>query len=618
MSEEDAIDEMEDILAEENTESKNKPEPFDSPIPDEQLGHISASKTGLKVGREENNVNAVIHPDNLDGVEIGDYVRVPYYRPDSDDKSSRVDYQLLASVESLSQTTEMNDSRFTSSETFGAEQYTYSAELSPISMINLNDDWDEEDSEMFESGFVSKPPLPTVKVDGVEKKEFLRSGLDVPQDGIYVGDISVNGTRVPNTENPLEYYLFNPNATDKNESDGEPTIFRHVLVAGSTGTGKTHTSKNILRQFAKCKRYTIDIPAEEQKSLNTNEQEREKGLNITIIDPEDEYTEMGENPTDMEKAKKKADLREGVEYGAIGEDTNFQIFAPNTGDSTTKQLNTGTNEVIDFGIPFDIVRSHKEIMMPDNPQGPTRQLINHILVEYFRRKDTYTYDDFHNWLDNDYRITLIEEKDEYSDNIVNAAIRRLIDRQEYEAVFDEGSDSLLDDKILHKMFSPNQVSIVTTGHLRGQSQNLVIQAISSYIVESKISSNPDSTLIKGTPMILGLDEAHEYVEEPETTREKFIVNKFRRAARRGRKDKFGLYFISQNPSDIDGEIRNQINTKIYMRLDARVVNDPNVFVPPEFAGQVTQFDKGQMVVDQPNVEPVEVVGLSVCLTKHSK
>lgn len=618
MSEKDeTLEEVDELLDEENsTESKEKPAPFDNPIPDSHLGHISANKTGLKVGRNENILYAVVHPERQDSIEIGDYVRVPYYRPDKED-NTEVEYQLLASVESLSQETELDDRRFTGSESFGAEQYTHLAELSPISMISLNDDRNEEDEPVFEGGFVSKPPLPTVKVDNVEKKEFLRCGLDVPQDGIYVGDIAVNGTRVPSSDNPLEYYLFNPNATDDNESMGEPTIFRHVLVAGSTGTGKTHTSKNILRQFAKCKKYTVDIPAEEQQSGNKNAQERERGLNITIIDPEDEYTEMGENPENMKEVEEIVGIRQGVEYGAVGDDTNFQIFAPQTGDSTTKKLNTGTNDVIDFGIPFGIVQNHKEIMMPDDPQGPTRQLINEILVEYFKKGEPYTYSEFYDWLENGYK-EILKKGDKYPDNVISAATRRLTGRQEYWSVFDQGSDSFLDDKILKKMFSPNQVSIMTTGHLRGQTQNLVVQAISSYIVESKISSNPDSSLIKGTPMILGLDEAHEYLQEPETTRERFIVSKFRRAARRGRKDKFGLYFISQNPSDIDGEVRNQINTKIYMRLDARVVNDSNVFVPNEFAEQVTQFDKGQMVVDQPNVEPVEIVGLPVCLTRHSK
>ena len=615
-------DELDEALDELNGEQEttvgqlNYPSPFDKPLPDNHLGHIVAQDTGLKVGRDENVMYAVIHPNERGRVETGDYIRVPYYRPDNIDEEGNVEVekQLLASVNSLSYETELDDKRFTGVDSFGAEQYTFLAEMSPIAVITLDENWDDNEN-VFEAEFVSKPPRPTVRLDTVEQKEFLRCGLDVPRDGIYVGDIAVNGKRVPSSDNPLEYYLFNPNATDETSGKGEPTIFRHLLVAGSTGTGKTHTSKNILRQFSKCKKYNIDVPAEEQEKENIKE--RTRGLNITVIDPEDEYTELGQDPEDenMERAKELAEKRSGLEYGAIGDQTNFQIFAPNTGDSSTKELNTGSNEVIDFGIPFEIVKHHRKLMMPNDPQGPTRQLINRTLNDYFNKhNEPYSYDEFDNW----FHREKTQYSDMFSDNIIDAAGRRITGREAYESVFDTGSNGFLDDDVLQTMFSPNQVSVITTGHLRGQTQNLVVQAISSYVVESKISSNPDSTLIKGTPMILALDEAHEYVQEPETTREFFIVNKFRRAARRGRKDKFGLYFISQNPADIDGEVRNQINTKVYMQLDRRVVNEPDVYVPPEFSNQLPKFDKGQMVVVQPDVNPVELVGLDTCLTRHSK
>lgn len=619
------VDEEIDSLINEDNESnvnsnKTYPEPFNNPIPEdyEYLGHISAYSTDLKIGREENSIFAIIQPDQRDRVEIGDYIRVPYYRPDKveDDDEEPVNEQMIASVHSLSYMTNISDRQFTSADTFGAEQYEHVAELKPIAIIKMNENWEEDDEENFISDFVSKPPRPTVCMDKVEEKEFLRCGLEVPSDGIYVGDLSVNGARVPDPDNPLEYYLFNPNATDGNSKDGEPSIFRHVLVAGSTGTGKTHTSKNILRQFAKCKEYWIDVPADDPQSGSINERKRK--LNVTIIDPEDEYTQMGEEPRDMNKVEDRVSKRDDVSSGAIGDntETNFQVFAPNTGDSSTKELKTSTNDVIDFGVPFSIVSRHRELLMPDDPQGPTRQLINTTIKRYFADNDApYAYDDFCYWFNNTYS-EILEESDKFSDSIVSAAARRMVGREEYEAVFDAGSKSLTDDEIVSQMFGAGQVSVITTGHLRGESQNLVIQAISSFIVENKISSDPEKHTIKGTPLVLALDESHEYVNEPQTTREHFIVNKFRRAARRGRKDKFGLYFISQNPADIDGDIRNQINTKIYLQLDRRVVNESDVYVPPEFSNQISRFDKGQMIVVQPDVSPVEVVGLDVCLTRH--
>lgn len=605
----DEIDDPEDIEEVETNERDDSiPKPFRDPLPEDRLGHLSASESGLKIGRNDNSIVCVIKPEAFERVEVGDYVRIPYYRPDKEEYE--VDRQMIASVQSLAHQTALEDRNFTSSDSYGAEQYRYLAELSPISEITLDDNYN------FQANFVSKPPRPTVRIDKVKENEFLRCGLDVPSDGIYVGDIAVNGVRVPDKNDPLEYYLYNPNVTDSTEKKGEPAVFRHMLVAGSTGTGKTHTSKNILRQYSKCKKYEIDVPAEEKEKEGVNT--RNRSLSIVVIDPEDEYTELGEDPSDLEKAKEVAENRGGLEYGKIGKDTSFEIFAPQTNDSSTKQLNTGPNEVTDFGIPFRIVRNHHELMMPDDPQGPTRQVIQKILNDYFEKNDRpYNYSGFVDWFEND-ELELLMNMDKYSDTIVNAAARRLTDRDEYSSVFDIGSNRFNDQSMIKRIFSPNKVSIITTGHLRGASQNLVIQAISSYIIDNKVTSDPDSTRIKGTPMILALDEAHEYLKKPETTREHFIVGKFRRAARRGRKDKFGLYFITQNPSDIDGEVRNQINSKIYMQLDSKVVNESDVFIPNEYKSQLPEFDKGQMIVDQPNVDTVEIAGLDICLTKHSK
>lgn len=617
-TESDEIEALRNEISEESSDKRlNKPDPFRKPIPEESIGHISAGETGLKVGREENIISGIVHPNKIDEIEVGDYLRIPYYQPDKLQKDTTdvdVSVQLLVSVRSLNYQTSLDDRMYTTADSFGSEQYTYIAELNPISMIRLDEDWKNAE-DPFISGFVSSPPRPTVQMDSVENKEFLRCGLEIPKDGIYIGDISVNGNRIPNKDNPLEYYLFNPTADSK--SSGEPSIFRHVLVAGSTGSGKTHASKNILRQFAQKNKYEIAIPAKENKS---NREPRERALNITIIDPEEEYAEMGQDSENMAKAKELAQKRQGVKYGGVGEsrDMSFKVYAPITQDSNIGDLNTKGQEVINFGIPFEITLRYPALMMPDNAQGPTKQLIRKSIQDYFQTcsdNSNGTYDEFTTWFQDEFIHEISDSR--YSDSIINAAARRVVNRQSYRDVFDNSS-SLLNDDFVSKMFSPAQVSVITTGHLEGESQELVIQAIASHIVENKIGSDAEFSQIKGTPLVLAIDEAHEYVDNPETSREYFIVNKLRSAARRGRKDKFGLYFISQDPSDIDEEIRNQCNTKIYLHLNNQLVNSSDVFIPPEYRNQISQFKKGQMLVNQPDVRPVEVVGLSECLTLHSK
>jgi hypothetical protein len=60
-----------------------------------------------------------------------------------------------------------------------------------------------------------------------------------------------------------------------------------------------------------------------------------------------------------------------------------------------------------------------------------------------------------------------------------------------------------------------------------------------------------------------------------------------------------------------------MNTRIYLGLERDVVESHDVFVPKEFKEAVTQFNKGQMVVKQPDVRAVEIKGLPACLTHHS-
>ncbi len=591
----------------------NKPKPFLNPIPQNQIGHIIAGQDGLKIGREENTVFAVLYSEKAEEIEVGDYVRIPYYDVRNEDDD--VEEQLLASIETLRYNTQFNDTRGTSSNSYNSEQYSYIAELEPISLISVDEDAEDDESQ-FIGAYVSKPPKPTVKIDTVSNNEFLRCGLDVPKEGIYVGDIAVNGERIPNSDNPLEYYLFNP--TTSNDSFGEPTIFRHVLVAGSTGTGKTHTSKNIIRQFAQPFKYEIDVPA---KDSTTNKDKRERQLNITIIDPEEEYAQMGENPenkSDMERIEKFAKNRKDLQYGGIGDKVDFKVYAPKTKYSNISELTNTNSAIHEFGIPFEIVKYNKRLLMPDDPQGPTRQAINELLNMYFDSAgNNPTYEKFKQSLFEN--KTRLEEEGNFSETILDAAARRM-KKPVYSEVFDQSVNKLSDESFTKDIFKEGQVSVITTGHLQGEAEKLIIQALSTHIVDNKIGSNvPEKYVqIKGTPLILVLDEAHEYVDTPQTTTEEYIIDKFRQAARRGRKDLFGLYFISQNPEDIDDEVRNQLNTKIYLQLQDRVVNSSDVYIPPKFRKQISQFDKGQMMIDQPGVQPVELMGLDTCLTKHTK
>jgi DNA helicase HerA-like ATPase len=61
-----------------------------------------------------------------------------------------------------------------------------------------------------------------------------------------------------------------------------------------------------------------------------------------------------------------------------------------------------------------------------------------------------------------------------------------------------------------------------------------------------------------------------------------------------------------------------VNTTVVLNLgDEDAINAVNI--PSELQSKVPYMEKGQMVVYSPdNSEPVEIIGLSKCVTKHGR
>jgi len=621
----DILDEVREEREQEQSgaESQDVPTPFGD-YEGHRVGHITAQDEPIVVDRGDSHIRAFIDSTYRDDVRLGNYLRIPYPVSEEQDEEfstsmlvgviNRLEYATVANI------TDKQDGGYRHEP--GEQSFSYVAEIEPISTVTFDTDAGEDDSP-FEQATVDKPPKPGCDVYLVEDEEFLRTALRIPHEGAFLGHMAVSGDRIPSEDSPLPYYLFNPNATDENENLGEPAIFRHAQVAGSTGSGKTHASKNILRQLATEKRYTIEVPPEEREQDNVDVQdERVRGLNVTVIDPEGEYVEMGDDPGDEEyTASFRDDLTEqNIRHGGILQDpdVDFEVFVPQIQDT-----NITHNNARSFSIPFEIVRTNRQLLYSSKPPERTRSAINRTISRYFRKCDDPdsavgnprpTYREF-----SQYAADLLADAETSpiteNESVLIAARERIVDQYEYNRIFDHGADALTD--LTQQMFAPGQVTVIPTDHLRGSTDRIVVSCLLAHVVENKIGSNVEYPHIKGTPMLLALDEAHEYISEANDPRERYLVSNFQQAAKRGRKDKFGLYIITQTPQDIDGEIRKQMNTRIYLGLERDVVESHDVFVPKEFKESVTQFNKGQMVVKQPDVRPVELVGLPVCLTLHN-
>ena len=597
-------DSTDDIAAKYGDQDSTEDEPEDEAMADpvlgdESLGHVALKDSQLFVGRSEMQIVAYIDQRERDGLRVGNYVCIPY--PDTTSAANE-DEVLLAAIDRLEYRpiTEINDwvdgGGYSD---FGEQNLAYVSHLDPIAIV-------EHDrlEDTLTRQTVDRPPKPGEDVHLIEDEEVLRIGLNIPSDGIYIGDMAVSGDLIPNDDNPLTYLLSNPNVTDGTSNKGEPAIFRHLLVAGSTGKGKTHFSKNILRQCAVSKQYPIEIPPEEQEKFGIEDDVRSRYLNLFVIDPEDEYVEMRDDNPELSQEKIEELENKDIAVGGLGDD--LQVFAPVTSNSQPTLDNIRT-----FSIPFSIVEDRPQLLLSSRAKDPTFNALRDILNAYFDQfdedsDDEPTYEGFESWF--------YQHGDQFvqNDNILSAVERR-VTGPIYDRVFDHGTTSLED--YTNDMFNRGQVTVVPTGHLRGETEQLVLLALMTHIVENKIDTGVDHPQIKGTPLLLCVDEAHEYLSSMNRPREQYLVQNFRQAAKRGRKDKFGLYMVTQNPQDIDDEILKQTNTRIYLGLQPEVVE--RIRIPADYEDQIVTFDKGQAVVDAPDVRPVEVQGLDVCVTNHS-
>jgi DNA helicase HerA-like ATPase len=409
------------------------------------------------------------------------------------------------------------------------------------------------------------------------------------------------------------YYLSNPgiDGDTGDIEDGEPAVFRHALVAGSTGKGKTHFTKNVLRQFVSEKRYPI-------RHHDTGE-EQQRRLNLVIIDPENEYWEMrDDNEAVVNDDSIQRELRRhGINHGGVND---LEVFIPQVAGTNAPS----TMESRELSIPFEIVQGRPEMLMPYTPTEVTRGAIEDCISAYFSCFDTQggypernverpTYLDF---------LTFLNEHDDdgsrlRSENDIGggtwSAVNRRVDRDTFRQVFDQGTDFLPD--ISDEVFREGQVTVIPTSHLNGGKESLTVLSVLSYIIENKIDDYQVDAAVRNTPMLVAIDEAHNYFATADDLREAYILRRARVAVKQGRKYKLGLCLITQNPDDVDDDVIKQINTNVFLGLKAEVVDSVSS-IPAEFKKDLPNFGKGQAVVKAPDVEGVEVVGLPYCLTKH--
>ncbi|ELZ15234.1 ATPase-like protein [Haloterrigena salina JCM 13891] len=565
-----------------------EPTPVEPRGEDVGIGAICVSQ-GLRVAEDgdETTLRAYITRDNRSSIRIGSYLLAPY--PDGETLFCRIVGLEYAQQYHADDATEIHARRAMRTDSVDEADYKFVAELEPVAVLY------EDDGEL-KRRMTDRVPKPQTVIRQADDTEEIKTGLKMPEGGVFLGHLSVGGEKVRTAATPptIDYRL-------KDDYDsGDPLVFRHTLIAGGTGSGKTHGAKNILRQYlAEDRAYPMDDGREVRPA-------------VVQFDPQDEYAQMHDDNPDLDAEFGRRLEREGIAYGGH-EDTT--AFVPKVGSASYAAGHHRARQV-EFTIPFSMVYDNPWLVagsgLNDNQYGA---LVS-VLLPRFRKQygDDGTYEEFTTFLDDPALREELDESGRVHEATFDAVRRRVLG---FGHVFDQDARPITD--LVHEFVRPGGLTVVPTYHINdSRATEAIVLAVSSLIIDQKLSNDPFYDRIKETPIVLGMDEAHNFLTDADSVQAGKVINKFTEAAKQGRKERLGLFLITQDPQDIHDAVFKQINTTVVLNLgDEDAIKSVNI--PSNLESKVPYMEKGQMVVYSPdNSEPVELIGLPKCLTRHGR
>ncbi|MCL9812697.1 ATP-binding protein [Natranaeroarchaeum aerophilus] len=549
------------------------------------IGTIAVSQ-GLRIheDEEDSTVRAYVTKGNRSSVRIGKYLLAPY--PDGETLFCRIAGLEYAQEFHADDATEIHAQRAMRQDGIDEADYKFLADLEPLAVLYDSDDG-------LKRRMTDRVPKPQTTVREADDTAEIKTGLKIPEDGVFLGHLAVGGEKVRTSAQPptIDYRLKD------DYEDGDPLVFRHTLIAGGTGSGKTHTAKNILRQFLADERtYRMD----DGRSVTPA---------VVQFDPQDEYAQMHDDNDDLDAETARRYEREGVVHG--GHDDTI-AFVPKVGDATYA-TDDHRAEQVEFTIPFSMVRDNEWLVAGGGLNDNQYNALRHLLDRFFREHGTGgTYDQFQTFMDDPALREELNESGRVHEATFDAVNRRV---RGFGTVFDQDARPITEQ--IERFVRPGGLTVVPTYHINNtRATETIVLAVSSLLVDQKLSNDPRYDRIKETPVVLGMDEAHNFLTDAESAQARRVIGKFTDAAKQGRKERLGLFLITQDPQDIADAVFKQINTTVVLNLgDEDAIKSVNI--PSNLESKVPYMEKGQMVVYSPdNSEPVEIIGLPNCLTRH--
>ncbi|AAM04149.1 ATP-binding protein [Methanosarcina acetivorans] len=561
------------------------------PSLDEAFGIVTTGIEPLEITHSGATITGYIASARRSEIRLGTYVVVPY--EGGEKLFARVGKLQYRQEFAVDDATEIHSRRMLNARASPVNEadYKFLACLDPLCILYRK----KADSSLTRR-MADRIPRPNTPILPVTDRLEVQTGLNIPEEGVFLGHLSVGGELVKTHSEPetVAYYLRNDYLM------GDPLIFRHMLVCGSTGTGKTFLSKNILRQF---------MTEDNRYRLRNSQDKARKNPCLVIMDPQDEYSQIFEDNETLTEEDKFRFESENVTYGRVQSTKAFVAKVEGQkypGDKSRA-------EQVEFTIPFSLVEHNSWLIAAAGMSELQYIGLEVLLGDFFKSSVPHTYQNFINHIENEGTRSHYVDSGKLHESSYDGIVRRVSSRF-FSKVFDRDATPITE--ILDKIFKPGQVSVFPTEYISSpRIRDLIVLTIMSLIVDNKLNTTGVDA-IKETPIILTLDEAHRYLSKANGEHARLIISRFADAARQGRKEALGLFLITQDPQDIDDTVIKQINTKLILNLnnDAAI---SSLKVPKEYERRIPYLKKGQMIIHSPdNSDIVEILGLSNCVVRH--
>lgn len=554
--------------------------PFKRELEEDEIGRIAISDE-LSVSMVDSKIELYVPENRRDRVAVGEYVVIPceYVKQKIFANIEKLSYRKRDAIDDMSEVHIL-----VNADEIGEDEYIEVATLNPISMI----------SDLGRPAEVRHIPKPNTIVRRVTSEDEVKTGLDLPEDGLFLGYVAVNGERIEVSGGlPIPYYLRNDP-----EKTGDPLIFTHVLIAGMSGRGKTHVAKNFLRQIVGS-RYVCERRGGEERKPN-----------MIIIDPDNEYWQMMEEGLVLKGLpQEELDvlIAQGIKLGGM---KSLTVFAAKEGEKRY----SGADRYTEFTIPFKLVNDFPYLIAGGGLNEEQFDALVILVRDFFNQNKGEAYADFKRFVNSDEAFEFYKERGRIHQETFKA-IRRRVLKPYFAGIFDQGANSITD--IYEEIFDEDVVSVFPTDHLSGEGERVVILTIMSMVADAKTRAVDTDwgKRIARFPVILAVDEAHNYLTNAETQQDRIIAEKFVNAAKQGRKNRLGLVLITQNPQDVSEAVLSQVSTRVLLGMEQKMAEKAGA--PQQYQKALPYFEKGRMIVHSPdNSYPSEISGLEFCVVRH--